>query len=51
MITEDSTPVGLANALPGTAVAVAVLAPRIDHAVGAERTFPPWTAPAIKTKS
>ena len=45
LITEDSSPVGLANALPGASVAVAVLAARVDHALGAEGALPPWTTP------
>ena len=45
LITEDSSPVGLANALPGAPVAVAVLASRVDHALRAEGALPPWTTP------
>lgn len=51
MITEYSTPVGFAETLPGTPVAIAMLAARIDHALGAVRTFPPRTAPAIKNRN
>lgn len=51
LITEDSTPIRLANTLPGTSITISVLAPRIDHAVRAKWAFPPWTAPVIKNKS
>ena len=50
LITEDSSPVGLANALPGASVAVAVLASRVDHALGAEGALPPWTTPGRDTE-
>lgn len=49
LITENATPVGLAEALPGAAVAISMFAARIDHALGAKWTFPPWSAPVIKT--
>ena len=45
MIAEDSAPVGFADALPGCAVAVAVLAARVGHALVAKFPFPARTAP------
>lgn len=51
LITEDSTPVRLANALPSTTIAITMLASWIHHAVGAEWTFPPRTAPERETQS
>ena len=45
LIAEDSSPVSFTDALPGGAVAVAVLAAGVRRALIAEFTFPPVTAP------
>ena len=46
MVAQDAAPVGVADALPGRAVAVAVLAARVRRALVAELPAPAWTAPA-----
>ena len=45
LIAEDSSPVGLADALPRSAVTVAVFAARIGRALVAKFTFPAVTTP------
>lgn len=45
LLAKDAAPIRLANALPRRAVAVAVLAARIRHALVAKFTFPAVSAP------
>lgn len=48
LVAEDAAPVGVADALPGGAVAVAVLASRVRGTLFAEVSLPSRATPASK---
>lgn len=50
LIAEDSAPVGITDALPGTSVAVTVPAARVHHALVAKGTAPSGSASVKKEK-
>lgn len=50
LIAQDSTPVGITDALPGATVAVAMATARIDHTLVAKRSPPAGAASENKNK-